>query len=173
MEFVTEGEFEDVLTSRDNLNTLLNKVANVAALAGEERGYKRALVELPNIANDITDQKITARDAAKDYLQANPDMVPVRNYLGMKVNELNAKNPEWGLEKLFTEAGDAVREDLKLSKVVKELNEDEGAEDGNPSLPTRGAGGGGGGKGSASTKEKTPLQKEIGELIEHAEKGNS
>ena len=169
VKFVTDDSFEKVLESADGLNELLNDVANRAALAGEQRGFERAIRETPSLVSNIAEKQIATRDAARDFLTANPELLPVRAYLGLKVNELQAKNPSWGLKELFTKAGDAVREDLKLSKVANQTNNDKGTkEEENPALPQRGSGGGGGSKGTQESG-LSEMQKEIGNLVEFAE----
>ena len=171
VKFVTDEEFEFSLQSADSLNALLNKVANTAALSGEQRGYERAMLDVPKIVDKVAGQTITVRDAARDFLEANSDLLPVRSFVGMTVNKLSAKNPDWGLKKLFDEAGKEVRETLKLSKVAKQIDDSKGSEsDESTGLPKRGAGGGGS-KSDDGKDGLTDMQKEIGELIGFAETG--
>ncbi len=167
VEFVTEKELENVLESADSFNIILNKVANAAALAGEQRGYERAVRDTPKLVSKLTGEQITARDTARDFLDANPDLKPVRSFVGMIANELQAQHPDWDMKTLFEKAGEETRKRLSLSKDASKLNKDEGAEE-DPSLPKRGAGGGG---GTRSTKGSnlTELQKDIGNLIGYAE----
>ena len=88
----------------------------------------------------------------------------------MKVNELQGKNPSWGLTQLFNEAGKATTQDLKLSKVADDINKDKGTESKDTALPNRGAGGGkkGGNEGSKDSG-LSQMQKEIGAMTKYAE----
>ena len=165
--FVADNDFEDVLSSADNLNKLLNKVANAAALEGEQRGYKRAIIDTPKIVSKIAGEQMTARDAARDFLDANPDLLPVRSFLGLIANELQARHPDWDVKTLFEKSGEETRKRLKLSKAVEDVDREQRTEE-KSSLPNRGAGGGGGtrtDKGSGLTE----LQTDIGALVKHAE----
>ena len=165
VQFVDQNTFEEATSSAEGLNALLTTVVNTAAQEGERRGYERAIRETPALVEKLTEKTVSVREAVHDFLTENPDLVPVRKFVGLMTNELRAKNPDWPVEKLFNEAGKVVREKLKLSKVAKEINDDKGS-DGKPAFSTRGAGGGG--KGREDTNSKlTPLQKEIGELAEH------
>lgn len=165
--FVADDDLENVLSSADSLNKLLNKVANVAALEGEQRGYKRAIMDTPNIVSKIAGEQMTARDAARDFLDVNPDLLPVRSFLGLIANELQAQHPEWDVKTLFEKSGEETRKRLQLSKDVEDVDKEQRSED-KSSLPKRGAGGGGGtrtDKGSGLTE----LQTDIGALVKHAE----
>jgi len=155
------------LSSAGNLNVLLGKVADVAASEGERRGYERAIRETPALVDGLTEKTMSLREAAHDFLDANKDLIPVRSFLGIVVNEYRAKNPEWTIEKLFTEAGDEVRKRLELSKVVKEIDDQDGAEN-KGAFAKRGAGSGGGTRKGTGDK-LSPLQKEINELAEFVE----
>jgi len=168
VEFITADEIDKgALESADSLNVLLNKVANAAALAGEQRGYERAVKDTPALVSKLTESQITARDAARDFLTANPDLEPVRGFVGMVANELQAKNPDWDLKTLYTKAGEEARKRLLLSKDAAKINEDKGAEE-NASLPKRGAGGGGSTRRSDESG-LTNLQKDISAAVKHAE----
>jgi len=166
--FVTEENFEDVLSSAKNVNALMTKVAEVAADEGERRGYERAIRETPALVDDLTEKTVSLREAVRDFLSVNEDLVPVRQYVGVEANRLRAENPEWPLSKLFEEAGKAARGKLELSKVASEINEKESAEE-KAAFTKRGAGGGGETRTTSTEDKLSPLQKEISELTEFAE----
>ena len=165
-QFVNQETFEEATSSPEGLNALLTAVVDTAAKEGERRGYERAIRETPALVDQLTEKAVGVREAVHDFLDVNKDLIPVRQYVGLMVNQLKAENPDWPLDKLFGEAGKVVREKLKLSKVAKEVNENKGSED-KPAFSKRGAGGGGKGRQDTSSK-LTDLQKEIGELADVA-----
>ncbi len=165
-EFVNQESFEEATSSPGGLNALLARVVEVATQEGARIGYERAIRETPALVDSMTEKTMNTREAVRDFLSENKDLIPVRAYVGLETNKLRAENPDWPLEKLFNEAGKAVRERLKFSKVVEEVNEDKSTED-KAAFTKRGAGGGG--KGRSDTKSKlTPLQEEINDLAEVA-----
>ncbi len=165
-QFVNQETFEEATSSPEGLNALLTAVVDTAAKEGERRGYERAIRETPALVDQLTEKAVGVREAVHDFLDVNKDLIPVRQYVGLMVNQLKAENPDWALDKLFEEAGKVVREKLKLSKVAKEVNDETGSED-KPAFSKRGAGGGGKGRQDTSSK-LTDLQKEIGELADVA-----
>lgn len=168
VEFVSQEEFEDALSSAKNLNTLLTKVATTAADEGQRRGYEQAIRETPALVDKLTGDTLSLREAVRDFLDVNKDLIPVRKFVGVITNELKAENPDWPLNKLFDEAGKVVRERLKLSKVAKDINDQEGVE-GKPGFTPRGGGGGGSARNKDTKSKLSPLQEEISELAEFAE----
>lgn len=164
IQFVDQESFEEATSSPEGLNALLTKAVALATDEGERRGYERAIRETPALVEQLTEKSVGAREAVRDFLSANKDLIPVRAFVGLVTNELRAANPDWPLEKLFNKAGEVVRERLKLSKVAEEINDEKGSDEGNPAFPQRGTK-----SDRGTTKSKlTSLQKEIAELEEVA-----
>jgi len=110
--FISEDEFEKVLTDSSALNDVLHRVY--------ERAFKDAVnhvaKQVPVIVNSIVNSQLTLHSMVQEFYTKNPDLLPYRKFVGWVANQLQAQHPDWELQKLFGEVEKEVRKALKLTK---------------------------------------------------------
>jgi len=63
---------------------------------------------------------ISLQMGIRDFYEANKDLVPYKNYVGLKASQLTEAHPDWDMPTLMDNLGKEVRSDLKVAKEVGE-----------------------------------------------------
>jgi len=111
VDFLGNLDIDDVLESKESLNNVLKNVfeANMKAI-------KQLTLELPKIVSNIAQQYTDMQLTVRDFYQKNPDLAPLKPFVGVVAQHLGAKNPDWSYDKLLEETGKEVRSRLKKLK---------------------------------------------------------
>lgn len=161
-----DATFDEVMKSSTNFNALLTAVVNTAV--------ERTLRIAPQAVTAMIDQRLTLQTAAKEFYEANNDLLPHRRYVGFVTNEVTSAHPDWDLQKVLEETEKEVRVRLKLPRQngrPASGAQGTGAGAGEPQRRTPGGnpgfvpGGGGGGRRGSVQDKPTGLAGEVLDLI--------
>lgn len=103
-----DATFDEVFKSHQNFNALLTAVVSVAR--------EQALRVLPQLTQQMVEQKVTLQMAAKEFFTENKDLLPYRAFLASLSNEIESKEPNLSLEELFQKINEEGRKRLRLPK---------------------------------------------------------
>jgi len=107
-EFVSEEQFEDVLTDRSRLNVLLNDVHKRSVALAREQMLKEA----PRILAPLITNRVEVSHATRQFYDKNPDLVGCRDYVKIVAGEISAKNPAMEYPELLSVLAGEVRSRL-------------------------------------------------------------
>ena len=154
---IMEGyEFDDVVSDPE----IFLKVLGNAIQLGNSQTIETVYRNIPGIVNAQVTSQSSLNSAIKDFYTDNPDLEPVRAYVGKVANELAAKNPDWNVAKLFEETAITTRTALKLRAKVVTPNVVKPK--GSPALVRKPSKAGARGQ---TTVKRSKLQSEIDDLI--------
>lgn len=106
--FVSNDEYEDVVTDPVRFNEALNRVYDQA--------IRYMTSSIPELVGNLVNRQANMRQLVDDFYKENSDLVPMKNYVGYVANELQAKHPDWPYDKLLNEVSVDVRKRLNTSK---------------------------------------------------------
>ncbi len=153
LEGITHEDLEDPKV----LNNVLNSVLKKGIEIGRNVSTEHVLRSIPEVTRNVMSQQFTLKDATDNFYKGNKDLTPHKKLVALQAQNLGSKNPDWTLDKLFKESGDAVRTTLNLKKQVK-TKKDEKVK--TPSFPRKT-------KSKQKAKDKpnlSPLQEEIAKM---------
>ena len=75
---------------------------------------------VPQIINHVVKEQIPVIMKTEEFFRDNKDLADKRQFVGYVANELSGKNPDWKLDKLFTELGKEVRGRLGLKQEAQQ-----------------------------------------------------
>jgi hypothetical protein len=75
---------------------------------------------IPQIINHVVKEQIPVIMKTEEFFKENSDLTDKRQFVGYVANELSGKNPEWKLDKLFSELGKEVRTRLGLKQEAQQ-----------------------------------------------------
>lgn len=113
-EFVTEQLVAEIAEDPRKLNAVLQNVYQQAVHA--------AMFQVMPIVQDITSQQIRNERAINNFMQNNKDLVPIQGYVAKTCMELQQQHPDWGIEKVLSEAGPEVRRQVRKFQSVMASN---------------------------------------------------
>jgi hypothetical protein len=119
-DFLADVDIDEVLTTTDGLNSLLNSVYNKAMSDASRLTAEQIMKSLPQVVTTYVQQHIAYRETVNDFYQNNPDLMGVKKTLARVANEVTAEKPELDLEGVFDEAATRTRKLLGLRKSVQE-----------------------------------------------------
>lgn len=139
--------------TKEQLNDLLNKAAKIGATIGARSGAKNVLLSIPGIVRHSVGVQTSIESAVREFYSANDDLRQFKGAVATVAQDLAANNPDWSLQKLFSEAGKETRRKLgiKQGKIPKRNSP--------PSVKPRGQAGR---KGA----QLSGLEKEIGDMLQ-------
>jgi len=112
-DFLADLEVEDISEmGKESFNKILNK----AYKSGAAKAYEAALKDMPNLIRSSLQQQMVLYEAANRFYSDNPDLVDWKSQVTLVAEELLAKNPDWRIDKLFTETEQETRKRLSLPK---------------------------------------------------------
>lgn len=104
----TDEEFSEAMGSREKLNELLLKV--------QTQSVATVLKSLPTIMERMEDQRNVLTEHTQKFYGDNPDLVKHHKFVGLTAQKIRSAEPTKPIDDVLKEAGDKVREDLKLAK---------------------------------------------------------
>ena len=156
VDFMGELDMEEVTSSSQAFNKLLNKVYG----AGVDQGKslrEGVLKSIPPVIKSVVAQQTTLKDASDTFYNDNPDLDTVdrKRIVGLTAESLLSEHPEYNLEKLFEETEKKVRTTLNLKKKATTRSKEEA-----PSFSKKTKG-----KSKLKTKPKlTELQQDLDDM---------
>ena len=115
-DFLANVDIDEVLSTTDGLNTLLNSVYNKAMSDASKLTAEQIMRSLPQVVTTYVQQHIAYRETVQDFYRENPDLVGVKKTLARVANEVTSEKPELTLDQVFTEAATRTRKLLGLRK---------------------------------------------------------
>ena len=90
-------------------NRLLNKIYAKAVEQAIPLAAERTMINIPSLVVQHVRQQAAMNKLVDDFYTTNKDLVPVKRSVGLISNEVHAENPDWTVEKVFTEAATRTR----------------------------------------------------------------
>jgi len=90
-------------------NRLLNKIYAKAVEQAIPLAAERTMLNIPSLVVQHVRQQSAMNKLVDDFYSTNSDLVPVKRSVGLISNEVHAENPDWTVEKVFTEAATRTR----------------------------------------------------------------
>lgn len=161
-DFFGDGkDWEDMFEKKDTANKVFSKIKTSAV--------KDVLRGLPKMIGGIVQNAVEIYSRTSKFYEANSDLKSHKKFIGLVVNDLTSKNPDWNLDKLYEEVGPEVRKrlGLKVKALEKEeKKEEEKKEEKRDEIKKPGFARAGGARHPASkTPELSGIQKDIMDLM--------
>lgn len=150
----------DFLESPEALNGLLNKVATIAARAGQQAGYEMAMRTVPSVVQSAAQQQFQLQHVADNFYKQNADLIPFKKAVGMAAVDFYSKNPKATHEQILEGAAVATRNILRMRGTTTGRV---------PAQPAATSGVAGGTSRTASSSQLTSLEQQILDTINAAQ----
>lgn len=121
IDFVKDVDLEEFISNKQTLNRVLNNVYRTAFENGRRISVEEALRHIPEVVKHNVVQQVTLRAATDDFYARNQDLQPYKKVVAVVAEALAASNPDWPLEKLFSETEVETRKRLLLHKRATEI----------------------------------------------------
>jgi uncharacterized phage infection (PIP) family protein YhgE len=108
-------DVDEVLSTRDGLNKLLNQVHQRAMQQASHVAAERILRSLPETVSQYVTQHMRMAEAVKTFYDTNPDLTQVKRTVAQVANEVAAEKPEFTHEQVFAETATRVRRMLQIT----------------------------------------------------------
>lgn len=158
--FVTDEDIDDVLADAGKFNAMMSK----AITAAVQQAVGHVTDTIPGAVSGVVTQQFDIRDYVKTFYEENTDLVGVKKTVGTLANEVQAANPDWTLNQIFTETAKKTREALGMPELG--AKQEESKDTVKPKKKTEKSALPPGGKGSRKGVSKSSgLQGEINALL--------
>ena len=156
--FLDGVTIDDLLESPEKLNGVLLAVANHARESATHVAAERVLRSVPELVMGYISRHTVMTNLVNDFYRENQDLANVKQTVAAVANDVHAKNPDWGPEKVFKETAKATRKLLGLKEKAQNSMETEPKPKKKPAFAKqRGTRGG--------EPQLSGLQKEVNELL--------
>lgn len=147
-----KAEYDSVFERPEVFNEILNRVATA--------GGEKVLKALPKIIRTVVQQQVDMQTKTAKFFAGNKDLLQHRQFASFVANDMIGQNPNWTLDKLYTELGGEVRKrlGLKAGAVANAGKKGAGAFPGTKGTGARQVAG--------KSGQLTPIEQEIKDLIE-------
>lgn len=152
--FPDAATFDKALDDPKEMNKILSKVRSDA--------QESVMRTIPAIIGPLVEASITVQTAKAKFYTDNADLADKAQFVGFVANDLMGKNPDWKIDKLFSELGKEVRTRLGLKE--KAADGDRKGAGARPAFVPKGGGGRGAGAADGQ-QDLSPLEREIQDLI--------
>lgn len=143
----SQEDMDKALDKPEEFNSMLNKVHN--------KSVESVLKVLPAVIDNMVRVQLSLRGKITDFYNTHKDLVPHKQFVGYVVNDLMGKNPNWDLDKVFTELPKEVRQRIGLKQQAESKAKRGGfAPRGSGARPP-----------ATHSKEPTGLEEEIADLV--------
>ena len=154
-DFIGDGDIDEVLSSKENLNKLLQGVYQRGLSEASKLSAESIMQSLPRIVTQYISQHIEMRDIVGKFYEENSDLIPVKRTVAAVANEIAAANPDLSTEEVFKRTAQQTRVLLRLRDPSSNIPKPKS----NPALV-------GQKKGRNNIPALDGLAKEISELID-------
>ncbi len=113
-DFLAGVDIDEVLSSADGLNKLLQNVYNKSLEDARKLAAEQILRNLPEVVTGYVNQHIQLTETVNDFYRQNPDLAQVKRTVAAVANEVAAGNPGFKLDEVFAEAAKRTRQMLGL-----------------------------------------------------------
>ena len=145
-----EEAFAAALSGQQAFNTVLNSVAS--------RAVEQALSKIPKVVTSQVNHQLELAMEVEDFWSTNPDLAPFKHVVAFAAQRLAAENPDWSRQKLFSEAAQVSRPQIKAHEGAKAPTP--------PVEPVPALVGATASRKPAVAQKVVGLESEIGELLE-------
>ncbi|MCK4330887.1 hypothetical protein KAX02_13740 [candidate division WOR-3 bacterium] len=153
-DFVKDIDMDDVASD----SAVLNKILHAVEIRVRQQTAEQILRSLPQVVTSQVQQQTYFKKMADTFYEDNKDLVNVKQVVKACAQQLRKNNPEWEIEKIFTEAAIKTRETLGMS--VQKVTVDEDITSAEDAAFAKSKGG----SKSNLKQRKSSLQAEIDEL---------
>lgn len=98
---------------------LFAEVLGRAITLGRDMTYEHVMKRVPKLVVSQAKAYQDLMDLTRKFYNENKDLRPYKNLVATAANEVHSENPEWGTEKVMSEAATRARKTLKLSNKKK------------------------------------------------------
>lgn len=169
IDFIGDGNIDDLVDTKEGLNKILNIVYNAAVKATEERivgskdDFVRSAVEesarkIPGMVTGFVTRQSTIKDMVDTFYKENSDLTGFKKTVAAAANQVHAEHSDWEIGEIFKEAAVVTRKVLRLPSLKKENKGDKKRD---PAFT--------GDKGSRNSRTKpdmSNIEKEINAMID-------
>jgi hypothetical protein len=157
VDYIGDLDIDDVTADKEIFNRIINQAVADAVARAKTAATQDTMLAIPDVIQHQVKQQNYINNAVRSFYEDNPDLSEVRPTVAAVAQNLAAEHPDWNIEKLFTEAGEATRKVLRLPKAASSTKPDDNSEFTNPAFT---------GKTSkrSAPRQVSDLQKEIDEL---------
>ena len=157
--FVSDEDFEDVITSSEKFNEVLLKVY--------KKGREDSLRDIPKAAARTVQRQIEIQELRKQFWEENKDLEPFKKYVLFKTQEIENANPGKPVKEILKMISETVRKDLDIVRSATDAEKirQEGADRKKRKKPPF-ANPPKGGRGRKETGKRTGQQGQIDELLD-------
>lgn len=151
---ISKEEFDEIFESPEKLVDLLNRV--------RESAVEQVLKSVPSLASNIVNQQMVLKGMVQDFYEANQDLRNVKPFVAVVANEIAARHPDWGVERVFQETAIETRKRLGLKAQALKGEQQQTVGSKRPALPKA--------KGTTPTRKAQPklskLEQELRDLMD-------
>jgi hypothetical protein len=104
--FKDKAEYEAAFEKPEVMSEVMGRVANAAV--------QTVLKTMPQVINNTIKAQMEVQSRVSKFFEGNEDLKTHKEFVGYVSNDLSGKNPDWTLEKLFTELPGEVRKRIGL-----------------------------------------------------------
>ena len=153
-DFIKDIDMDDVSSDPK----VFNKILHAVVARVQQQTTEQVLRSIPEVVMSQVRQQSYFKKMADDFYTDNKDLVNVKQVVRACAQQLQKNNPEWEIEKVFSEAATKTRETLGMSAHVIEKEEELPSADDAAFAKQKG------GSKSNLKRQKSSLQTEIDEL---------
>jgi len=113
-DFIGDGDIDEILSSKENLNRLLQGVYQRGLSEASKLSAESILQSLPRIVTQYISQHIEMRDIVGKFYEENSDLIPVKRTVAAVANEIAAANPDLSTDEVFKRTAQQTRVLLRL-----------------------------------------------------------
>lgn len=155
-DFIGDGDIDEVLSSKENLNQLLQKVYERGLEEASKLSAENVMQSLPRVITQYISQHLEMRQTVDKFYGDNPDLAMVKKTVAAVANEIAGNNPDLTTEEVFKRTAQQTRTLLRLRQPTQPTKPI--VKSSRPAFT--------GQKGRMKIPELDGLAKEIHELIE-------
>lgn len=110
-EWITADQFDELSSTPEGLNQLLNQVYKKAV----DKGRELALSQTLPAARAEMQSQLTVYSKAMQFYTENPDLSVHKSYVSSVATRLASEHPDWDVDKIYQETASQARSGLQLS----------------------------------------------------------
>ena len=153
-DFIKDIDMDDVSSDPE----VFNKILHAVVAKVQQQTTEQVLRSIPEVVMSQVRQQTYFKKMADDFYDDNKDLINVKQVVRACAQQLQKNNPEWEVEKIFSEAATKTRETLGMSAHVIDKEEEPPSADDAAFAKQKG------GSKSNLKQKKSSLQSEIDEL---------
>jgi len=116
LDFIGDDDLDEITSSKNGLNTLLNRVYKAGVGAGTKLGSEKVLRSIPEIVQKNIKAQSSIQAARETFFKNNEDLQPYTQVVAESFNKAVGEHPDFTMEKLLQETEKEARRRLNLHR---------------------------------------------------------